>query len=505
MASMCRSIVSSGADGIVIDIECRLSNNLPTMVIIGFADKTVTEAKDRLRGAFASAELELPRRRITINLAPADVPKSDTGLDLAIATAVLAASDQIEELAANQAVIGELGLNGSVRAVRGIIGKLLAGRRIGIDEYCVPLANLAQAQLVPGLRLYPVNSLRQLYEHLSGRHLISPVITDNYRHLQPPTATSSQSLSDVVGQDKAKRGLVIAAAGGHNLLLYGPPGTGKSMLIKALASLLPPLSHEEMLEVTHLSSLASKQYDQLATSRPLRSPHHSVSHIAMIGGGSSLRPGEISLSHRGILFLDEFPEFSRPTLEALRQPLEDRTITVTRTKDSATYPANFILAATANPCPCGYSGSTTKRCECSPVSMRHYTSKLSGPLLDRIDLCCDVYEVDHDNLLRSVSDEHDEAPRQQVQAARDRQAERYASTALLNGDLNNRALQQHAQLSSTARTTLNQAAKQLDLSARAYMRIIKVARTIADLDASDAIRDYHISEATAYRRHWQPV
>jgi magnesium chelatase family protein len=478
-----------------------MSNSLPGIVVVGFANKTVDEARERLRGAFANSNLQIPSRRIILNLAPADLPKDGSSLDVAMATAILAAGRMIKAKPGEyEAFIGELGLDGTIRPVRGIIGKLLSGRKLGFTTFYVPRKNLPQAQIVPHIQLIPLDNLRQLYLHLTETEPLTPVDTANGSLPEAAAAEYATELHDIVGQAGAKRALTIAAAGGHNLLLSGPPGTGKSMLAKALPSILPPLTHEETLEVTHLHSLAGHAYENIITTRPFRAPHHSASHVAIVGGGSSVRPGEVSLSHRGVLFFDELPEFQRVTIEALRQPLEDRQITVSRAKETANFPANFIFIATANPCPCGYYGSD-RLCECTAAAIQRYQRKLSGPLLDRIDLAVHVDAVEHRSLLASSGDASESrAARQHIAKARATQQHRFASNQKLNAAMTNRDIKSRTSLSAEAKTILDLASAKLGLSARSYMRVAKVARTIADLDNSETIKAPHITEALQYRQ-----
>ncbi len=505
-----------GLEGSLVQVEVDVSRaGLPSMTVVGLPDAAVNEAKDRVRAAIRNSGGTIPQpSRVTINLAPADIRKEGPAYDLPIALGILAATGQIEADLSSTVFLGELGLDGGVRHTTGVISMVGIAREHGIKRVYVPVEDAPEAALIDGIEVLPVTTLRQLVLHLNGHPIAASSIVPYVA--QPPGegecnghgngnghAEHDVDMSHIKGQEHVKRALEVAAAGGHNLLMSGPPGAGKTLLARCVPTILPKLPPEEMLEVTKIYSVAGKlpSGTPLVRTRPFRAPHHTISHAGLVGGGRVPRPGEITLAHRGVLFLDELPEYSGQALETLRQPLEDRIVTITRASGTLTFPANFVLIAAQNPCPCGYYGDSVKECTCSSTTIARYQKKISGPLLDRMDIYVEVPRVEYEKLSDNRLGETSAAIRARVETARHIQRERFKDVrgVTCNSEMHPAEIREFCQLDAAGQTLIKAAMRQLHLSARAYHRTLKLARTIADLAGRDSIQAAHLAEAVQYR------
>lgn len=493
--------------GQLISVEVDLSRGLHSFSVVGLPDKAVDESKDRVSSAIKNSGFESPKsknQRIIVSLSPADLKKEGPFFDLAIALSYMLASGDLKFNPEKKIFLGELSLDGTLRRIKGALPIVKEAKKLGFEEIYLPKENALEAALIDGIKIFGVQSLKEIIEHLSEKK------ENNFRQIswQPKTEIvylqerKGSDFSDIRGQEGAKRGLEIAAAGGHNIAMYGPPGTGKTMLARAFSQILPDLTKDEVLEITGIHSIAGASQGDLIVTPPFRAPHHTSSYVSLIGGGTFPKPGEVILAHRGVLFLDEFPEFEKRVLESLRQPLEDNIVSISRARGLAIFPSNFILVAAMNPCPCGNAGSKQKACICKPSDLDRYKRKLSGPIMDRIDLWVSVGSIDYKKLGEDGKGEKSDSIRNRVQQAREIQIERFQKIGRninLNSEMNVKDLSSLIKLNDEVRNLLDSSAERLGLSARAYHRVIKIARTIADLENSTEINSNHILEAIQYR------
>ena len=487
----------SGIQGSLITAECYISNGLPGFDIVGLPDAAVKEARERVRAAAKSSGIAFPVSRITVNLAPASLKKAGPHYDLPILLSVLAASGAVRRPKSTSAFLGEVGLDGSIRSVSGVLPMALEAKKQGIQALFVPAENAAEATLADGPAVYPVRNVRELADALNGEIRLEPQAP----WIPEPETAIPLDFKDVLGQENVKRALEVAAAGSHNVLLIGPPGSGKSMLSKRLPSILPDMTREEALEVSKIYSVMGLLTSEkpLITTRPFRSPHHTVSNAGLAGGGSNPRPGEISMAHKGVLFLDEMPEFRKDTLDMMRQPLEDGKVTISRVSSTVTYPAEFMMVCAMNPCKCGWYGDPSGRCKCSQKDVDHYRGRISGPMLDRIDIVVEVPSVHFEDLRSRKEAEPSSSVKERVNAARGIQNQRFGNSGMCNARMGPGEMRKYCELNPESAQLMKDAFEAMGLTARSYDRILKVARTVADLDGSETIEPHHIAEAIQYR------
>ncbi|MFO8102384.1 MAG: YifB family Mg chelatase-like AAA ATPase [Dehalococcoidia bacterium] len=494
-----------GLEGQLVEVEVDISGGLPATTVVGLPDTAVQESRERVRSAIRNAGCTFPMKRITVNLAPADLKKAGPAYDLPIAVSILLSSGQVEFDASKSLFLGELSLDGSLRHTHGILPMVLLAKEAGLSPLFVPTMDAREAALIEGVTVIPVESLAQLVSHLRGDSIIPEFVLEEDPFKMAERCNNGTDMAHIKGQEHAKRALEVAAAGAHNILMSGPPGSGKTLLARSLPSILPKMTSHEALEATKIYSVSGllPSDTPVVARRPFRSPHYTISHVGLVGGGRWPTPGEISLSHRGVLFLDELPEFGQADLEVLRQPLEDKIVTITRAQGSVTFPANFMMVGAMNPCPCGYYGDPVKQCTCSPSQVARYQKRISGPLLDRMDIFIEVPRIEYEKLADDRLDEKSEVIQGRVEAARAIQQERFDGTELTcNADMTPVEIREFCRTEPEAQNLLQAAVKQLSLSARSFHHILKLARTIADLDLSSIISSTHVAEALQYRpRH----